>query len=187
MSILRFTGCYFHFIQFLRPDVCLGKFVGAVNISVAMNLEDLGISRDLEILAQTPQKLLKKKGCWNWGSSRLRSGSVADRTKEKLSEITFDPQTGPWQSSSKVSNPQGKIRKRKLQKYKTDVLLIALLILSVLSFSRLRKKWWEWFQIRLSKRGEAALTLKGKSSMHVFSQLCFVFVFHPSVAAQYCD
>ena len=40
--------------------MCLGKFVGAVNISVAMNLEDLGISRDLEILAQTPQKLLKK-------------------------------------------------------------------------------------------------------------------------------
>ena len=41
--------------------MCLGKFVGAVNISVAMNLEDLGISRDLEILAQTPRKLLKKK------------------------------------------------------------------------------------------------------------------------------
>ena len=33
--------------------MCLGKFVGAVNISVAMNLEDLGISRDLEILTQT--------------------------------------------------------------------------------------------------------------------------------------
>ena len=41
--------------------MCLGKFVGAVNISVAMNLEDLGISRDLEILAQTPHKLLKKR------------------------------------------------------------------------------------------------------------------------------
>ena len=37
------------FIQALRPDVGLGKFVGAVNISVAMNLEDLGISQDLEI------------------------------------------------------------------------------------------------------------------------------------------
>ena len=36
--------------------MCLGKFVGAVNISVAMNLEDLGISQDLEILAQAPRK-----------------------------------------------------------------------------------------------------------------------------------
>ena len=55
--------------------MCLGKFVGAVNISVAMNLEDLGISQDLEILAQAP----RKKRFWN----RLGSGSVADRTKEK--------------------------------------------------------------------------------------------------------
>ena len=57
----RIYGLLFSFIQFLRPDVCLGKFVGAVNISVAMNLEDLGISRDLEILAQTPHKFWKKR------------------------------------------------------------------------------------------------------------------------------
>ena len=61
----------------------LGKFVGAVNISVAMNLEDLGISQDLEILAQTP----RKKG--------FGTGLGADQwqieQRRKVSEITFDP------------------------------------------------------------------------------------------------
>ena len=40
VSIQNIYGFDF-FIQALRPDVGLGKFVGAVNISAAMNLEDL--------------------------------------------------------------------------------------------------------------------------------------------------
>ena len=42
----------------------LGKFVGAVNISVAMNLEDLGISQDLEI-SLNPQVPPHQNSSWN--------------------------------------------------------------------------------------------------------------------------
>ena len=73
--------------------MCQGKFVGAVDISAAMNLEDLWISQDLEISQVPPHQ----NEADQWQIEQRR----------KLSEITFDPrQTGPPTPHQKLQTVQ---------------------------------------------------------------------------------
>ena len=74
------------------PDACLGKFVGAVNISEAMNLQDLGKyqnrrdrTRICKIPPKNPEAVHPIGNCLNLCCfSKIRpSRSVADGTKGK--------------------------------------------------------------------------------------------------------
>ena len=110
-----------------RPDACLGKFVGAVNISEAMNLQDLGKyqnrrdrTRICKIPPNNPEAVHPVE---NWLNlccfSKIRpSRSVADGTKGKSFWNNFWPGSkeaadrASWQPSSKVSS----LEKRKIYK-----------------------------------------------------------------------
>ena len=94
----------------------LGKFVGAVNISVAMNLEDLGISQDLEISLNPRVPPHKKKVL---GSEACEADQWQIEQRRKLSEITFDPrQTGPPTHPATLikSSKPGENKKMKIAK-----------------------------------------------------------------------
>ena len=109
------------------PDACLGKFVGAVNISEAINLQDLGKyqnRRDRTRIWKIPPKCpeeVQTIGIWLnlCCFSKIRpSRSVADGTKGKSFWNNFWPGSkeaadrASWQPSSKVSSSE----KRKIYK-----------------------------------------------------------------------